>query len=67
MSLRVYSCPVPSCPNKRSSSEVMCRAHWFAVPGPLRRRVWQLFRWKQGSPEHREAVKEAIAVAEGGV
>jgi hypothetical protein len=44
----------------------MCRNHWYLVPKQIRDRVWAT--WQSGhrafSPEHKEAVRKAIAACQ---
>jgi hypothetical protein len=56
-------CPVRGCRAQLDPSRLMCRDHWYLVPKPLRDQVWATWRSGEGvfSPEHREAVRMAIA------
>ena len=38
----------------------MCRNHWFMVPRPLQRAVWDTYGACPGEPPHREAMRAAI-------
>ncbi len=33
------ACPVPDCPNPREPRHYLCRACWYALPVPQRRRL----------------------------
>jgi hypothetical protein len=45
---------------------LMCRAHWYQVPKPIRDLVWAT--WRSGraasSPEHTDAVRLAISACQ---
>jgi hypothetical protein len=47
----------------------MCRSHWYLVPKQIRDRVWATWRSGQRafSPEHKEAVRKAIAACQAAV
>jgi len=55
-------CPVPGCDEEIDVSRLMCRHDWYAVPKPLRDRVWATWRSGRGAlrAEHQEAVRRAI-------
>jgi hypothetical protein len=59
-------CPVPGCGEQIDPSRLMCRRDWYAIPRPLRDRVWAT--WRSGSDalgaEHQEAVRLAIVVSQ---
>jgi hypothetical protein len=59
-------CPVPGCRAQIDATRLMCRAHWYLVPKCIRDRVWATWRSGHGalSPEHREAVRAAIAACQ---
>ena len=43
------TCARPGCPRPTSERYVLCRAHWWLVPRPLRAKVWQAYReWRRG-------------------
>jgi hypothetical protein len=46
-------------------SRMICRADWYAVPRPLRDRVWATWRSSSGavSAEHQDAVGQAVAAS----
>ena len=58
-----YKCLVRTCEHNRQDGQIFCRSHWYSLPAELRARIWRLFREKRGSQEHREAVFEAIRLA----
>lgn len=58
---KTHRCPVDGCPGKRSSTELLCRSHWFKLPKAVRDRIWDLYQTEQGSERHRAAVFDAIA------
>ena len=59
-------CAVPGCGVPIDSSRLMCRGDWYAVPRPLRDRVWATWRsgLGAGAPEHRESVRLAIQASQ---
>ena len=58
-----YRSLVRLCNHNRQDGQLFCRLHWFALPAELRGRIWRLFRNQPGSKPHREAVREAIRLA----
>jgi hypothetical protein len=58
-------CPVPGCGEQIDASRLMCRRDWYAIPKPLRDRVWAT--WRSGrealGADHQEAVRLAIVVS----
>lgn len=68
-----HRCHAIGCDAEVPPAILMCRRHWFAVPGPLRKRVWRLYRpgqevTKEPSPEYLAAARaaiEAVAAKEG--
>ena len=44
--------------------QVACKRCWFSLPDELRSKIWKLYRNKEtrGTPEHRDAVFEAIRI-----
>jgi hypothetical protein len=56
-------CPVPGCDEQIDRSRLMCRRDWYAIPRPLRDRVWAT--WRSGrdahGADHQQAVRMAIA------
>ncbi len=63
---RTARCSVPACSRPIDPTRLMCRHHWYAVPKEIRDRVWATWRSGQGalSPEHGQAVREAIAACQ---
>jgi len=57
---------VPGCGEQIDQSRLMCRRHWYAVPRPLRDRVW--LTWRSGSgaldADHTDAVRLAILLSQ---
>jgi hypothetical protein len=62
-----HECPAVSCDRDVSVDMLMCRAHWFMVPPPLRRAVWTA--WQDGAgagtPAHTAAITAAISAVNG--
>lgn len=58
-----HGCPGDGCTRRVGSGMLACRTHWYMVPTPLRRAVWDAWRNGRGagSPAHRAACAEAIA------
>ena len=58
-------CPVPGCGEVIDGSRLMCRRDWYAIPRPVRDRVWATWRSGRGAhgSEHQQAVRVAIAVS----
>jgi hypothetical protein len=54
-------CPIPDCAGTKGDDQVMCRPHWYAVPKPIRDRVWNAYRRAPGSAEHLSAIRDAYA------
>lgn len=60
------TCPVKGCENKHTRSVMMCRAHWFSLPKPLRDEVYRAFRYEGIISEaYFDARESAIAFCEG--
>jgi hypothetical protein len=63
---RASRCPIPGCLSQIDPTRLMCRDHWYLVPKQIRDRVWAT--WQSGqrafSPEHKEAVRKAIAACQ---
>jgi hypothetical protein len=57
-----HDCPAKGCPRRVGQRMLMCRAHWFMVPKPLRDAVNDAYRGGlgAGSGAHRAAVLDAI-------
>lgn len=68
-----HRCHAIGCDAQVPPAMLMCRAHWFAVPKPLRQEVWRLYRrgqeiTKDPSPEYLAAARaavDAVAASEG--
>jgi hypothetical protein len=59
------SCPINGCGVPIAQDRLMCAAHWWMVPKPLRNTIWLL--WQNGHPKegHREACRSAIEQVNG--
>lgn len=68
--MRSHHCHATGCRQSVPPEMLMCRRHWFAVPKPLRDRVWATYRRGQcedmnPSVEYLQAAKAAVvSVAE---
>lgn len=62
-------CPIQGCGAPIDPTRLMCRSHWYLVPKQIRDRVWATWRSGQRafSPEHKEAVRKAIAACQATV
>jgi len=58
-----HQCPGPLCNAEVDSSELMCPAHWYQVPKPIRRAVWIAWRRSAGAgtAAHTAAIRLAVA------
>ena len=58
-----HTCPGPRCDAEVDTSELLCPAHWYQVPEPIRRAV--RIAWRRGAgagtPAHTSAIRLAIA------
>lgn len=66
----IHTCHADGCSRVVPRAMLMCRVHWFAVPPPLRLKVWKTFTPGQCddprlvTKEYLEAARDAvIAVA----
>lgn len=41
---RRHPCPLEDCAGHKAATELVCPAHWFAIPKPLRDEVWRTYR-----------------------
>jgi hypothetical protein len=57
---------VPGCGKQIDLSRLMCRRDWYAIPRPLRDRVWATWRSGRDALDagHQEAVYMAIVVSQ---
>ena len=57
-----HGCPVRDCAAPVGARMLMCRPHWYAVPAPLRRAVYDAWRGGlgAGSAAHRAAILAAV-------
>ena len=57
-----HNCPAPACKRRVADHMLMCKPHWYQVPAPLRRDLWNA--WQDGAgagtAEHRDAIRAAI-------
>lgn len=53
-------CRVRGCPNKRSKTELVCKAHWFDLPKPIRDQIWAEYKKMPGSTEHLRVCAAAV-------
>ena len=55
------TCDAPDCDEQIPTGRLMCRAHWFALPGKLRRAINYTWKWrrKNGIAEYSANVHEA--------
>lgn len=60
------TCPVEGCSTTHDRSKLMCRAHWYSLPRPLRDEVSRAFRYDGiFSVEYQVAREAALAFCEG--
>ena len=58
-------CPIIGCANLISVKRILCHGHWGAVPAPLQKTLWRL--WREGAPlagyseAHASAVEQVEA------
>lgn len=57
-----HICPATGCTRNVPSHMLMCRAHWYMVPAPLRSAVWNAWAGGAGmlSEAHQAACDDAI-------
>lgn len=57
-----HTCPATGCTRNVPSHMLLCRTHWYMVPGPLRDAVWDAWAGGigAGSSAHRAACADAI-------
>ena len=60
---RSHACHWPGCDRQVAPALWGCRAHWYALPHSLRRRIWLTYRINQEneldpSPEYLEAARD---------
>jgi hypothetical protein len=56
-----HECPADGCTRRVSQDMLMCRNHWFMVPKPLQRAVWDAYYGPgPGSLPHFEVITAAI-------
>jgi hypothetical protein len=60
-----HECPANDCTKSVSADMLMCRTHWFMVPKQIRDRVWREWRIAPQSPEHVQAITNAISAVNG--
>lgn len=62
---QVHLCHAVDCNERVLPSRLMCPRHWFMVPIPLRKRVWQTYKpgqeiTKTPTAEYIKAARDAI-------
>lgn len=64
--MSTHLCPVPGGDREVQAGRLMCSAHWYSVPKPLRRALWRAWRDGKGmgSAEHLAAMKACIKAAD---
>lgn len=60
-----HRCHAPRCDIEVPPRMFACRGHWFALPKPLRDRIWATYEEgqeirKDPSPEYMEAAQAAV-------
>jgi hypothetical protein len=57
-----HECPAAGCTREVSIDMLMCRQHWYMVPGAIRTAVWNA--WQDGAgagtAQHTAAISSAI-------
>lgn len=58
-----HECPINGCQVQVVAGKLMCVSHWYKVPQELRTLVWRTWNRGRGrgTPEHRDAMRAAIA------
>ncbi len=58
-----HECPGPGCAKRVPAHMLACRRHWYQVSAATRSRVWNAWAGGrgEGSREHRDAMRAAIA------
>lgn len=44
-------CPLKGCINRQRRGQLLCRAHWFGTPKPLRDEIWRTWRAYQAATQ----------------
>ena len=59
-----HECPATGCTRRVAPHMLMCKPHWYMVPGLLRTAVWEAWAGGlgAGSDAHDRAITEAIEV-----
>jgi hypothetical protein len=55
-----HECPAPTCTVQVPVTQLACRPHWYAIPGPLRSRLWAAYRGTS-SEDHGAVLAECVA------
>lgn len=55
-----HKCPKPGCTTQVGYDYLMCAVHWRRVPKPLKDEVWRTFKAERLSPEHVQAMRQAV-------
>jgi hypothetical protein len=57
-----HECPATGCTREVSITMLMCRSHWYMVPGAIRTAVWNA--WQDGAgagtTQHTAAIHAAV-------
>lgn len=65
MAADTHLCPASRCAEQVPYGQLMCRGHWFMVPGPLRAAVFRA--WDDGRGAGTAAHRAAMLAAIGAV
>ena len=57
-----HECPATGCTREVRQEMLMCRPHWYMVPGPVRAALWNAWDLGRGAgtAQHRAAITAAI-------
>jgi hypothetical protein len=63
--MATHRCFWPECPSMVPTSMLGCRSHWYALPKPIRDRIWATYSPGQESrgdqsPEYMEALQDVM-------
>lgn len=53
------TCAVTRCQCRVQPGKLMCRDHWFAVPKPIRTRIWRTYRAAQEASQFHARIDQA--------
>lgn len=62
-----HECPRDGCERRVPADMLACKQHWFSVPSPLRRALWQAWDGGRGalSDAHIEAMAACVRAMNG--